>query len=319
MKWTGGALIIMKTHRQDGTTAESLMSTQAKTRSLQARNRVAMLATLLLAGAALLAASTARAQAGPQSLPVTVQASGDTATIEVKLGTQVLADLTLSFDDASGLSASSLGVSAQLLSATSPSLLNRLPDAQLTQVPGALPLLVTIEPPANGGLSFDRTVRVEVHTHLLAYTAGSSFRLFKAPVGGAFRDITDEVAPGSVRARGTTGGFSQFLVLADLRETGAVIDAKVAWLRARIDALPSGEQGAFDGYLDTVESAVASEDYANAIAALDLLAARAAARAGNQLDATWAPLGQADNDAGELIAGAATLKFSVAYLRDFGQ
>lgn len=296
------------------------MSMQAKTRALHAaRRRVAMLAALVLGAAAVLVATSARAQVGPQAVPVTVQAAGDTATIEVKLGNEVLADLTLSFDDASGLSASSLGVSAQLLSATSPSLLARLPDGQLTQVPGALPLLVTIEPPANGGLSFERTVRVELHTHLLAYAAGSSYRLFKAPLGGQFRDITDEVAPGSVRARGTTGGFSQFLVLADVRETGDVIATKVAWLRDRIDALPSGEQAAFDAYLDTVESSVASADFANAIAALDLFRARAAARAGNPLDATWAPVGQPDNDAGELIAGAATLKFSVAYLRDFGQ
>lgn len=218
------------------------MSIQAKSKPLHARRGVATL-TALLAAAALLVATTARAQVAPQSLPVTVQASGNTATIEVKLGTQVLADLTLSFDDASGLSPSSLGVSAELVSATSPSLLNRLPDSQLTQVPGALPLLVTIEPPANGGLSFDRTVRVEVHTHLLAYTTGSSFRLFKAPLGGDFRDITDEVAPGSVRARGTTGGFSQFLVLADLRETGDVVAEKTAWLRDRIDTLPSSERG----------------------------------------------------------------------------
>lgn len=294
------------------------MSIQAKSKPLHARRGVATL-TALLAAAALLVATTARAQVAPQSLPVTVQASGNTATIEVKLGTQVLADLTLSFDDASGLSPSSLGVSAELVSATSPSLLNRLPDSQLTQVPGALPLLVTIEPPANGGLSFDRTVRVEVHTHLLAYTTGSSFRLFKAPLGGDFRDITDEVAPGSVRARGTTGGFSQFLVLADLRETGDVVAEKTAWLRDRIDTLPSSEQGAFDAYLDTAESAVAGGDFTNAIAALDLFRSRAASRAGNQLDATWTPTGQSGNDAGELIAGATTLKFSVAYLRDFGQ
>lgn len=296
------------------------MSMQAKSKALHAaRRRVAMLAALLLGGMALLAMTTARAQLAPQSLPVTVQASGDTATIEVRLGTDVLADLTLSFDDASGLSPSSLGVSAQLVSPTASSLLNRLPDPQLVQLPGALPLLVTIEPPANGGLSFERSVRVELHTHELPYTTGSSFRLFKAPLGGAFRDITDEVAPGSVRARGTTGGFSQFLVLADVRETGDVIALKVAWLRDRIDALPSAEQPAFDAYLDTAESAVASGDYANAIAALDLFRARAAARAGNPLDATWVPTGQADNDAGELIAGAATLKFSIGYLRDFGQ
>ena len=288
-----------------------------------AQRRAFLLATILLLGVAtLLATGTARAQVLDPLLatavPVTVQASGDTATVEVKLLNQSLADVTLSFDDASGLSPSSLGITAELVNPTAPSLLARLPYLELNQLAGALPLLVTIEPPANGGLSFDRTVRVEIHTHLLAYTPGSSYRLFKAPLGGEFRDITDEIASGSVRARGTTGGFSQFLILADLRETGTVIGQKVEWLRDRIDLLPAGEQPAFDAYLDTVESAVASADFPTAIATLDLFRARAAARAGNQLAATWQP-GSAQNHAGELISGAATLKFSVSYLRDFGQ
>ena len=291
---------------------------------VRARNRALMLAALLLLGAgALVATGLARAQSLPQPVPqvvpVTVAASGDSATVEVKLGALSLADLTLSFDDASGLSPASLGVTAQLLNPSASALLDRLPDPELNQLSGALPLLVTIEPPANGGLSFDRTVRVEIHTHLLSYTTGSSYRLFKAPVGGEFRDITDEIASGSVRARGTTGGFSQFLVLADLRETGAVIAEKVDWLRERIDLLPAGERPAFDGYLDTVEAAVDSEDYASATTALDLFRARAAIRAGNQLDATWQPGGSTQNHAGELVSGAATLKFSVEYLRDFGQ
>ena len=291
---------------------------------VRARNRALMLAALLLLGAgALVATGLARAQSlpqlVPQVVPVTVAASGDSATVEVKLGALSLADLTLSFDDASGLSPASLGVTAQLLNPSASALLDRLPDPELNQLSGALPLLVTIEPPANGGLSFDRTVRVEIHTHLLSYTTGSSYRLFKAPLGGEFRDITDEIASGSVRARGTTGGFSQFLVLADLRETGAVIAEKVDWLRERIDLLPAGERPAFDGYLDTVEAAVDSEDYASATTALDLFRARAATRAGNQLDATWQPGGSTQNHAGELVSGAATLKFSVEYLRDFGQ
>ena len=289
-----------------------------------AQRRAFLLATILLLGVAtLLATGTARAQVLDPLLatavPVTVQASGDTATVEVKLLNQSLADVTLSFDDASGLSPSSLGITAELVNPTASSLLARLPDLELNQLAGALPLLVTIEPPANGGLSFDRTVRVEIHTHLLAYTPGSSYRLFKAPLGGEFRDITDEIASGSVRARGTTGGFSQFLILADLRETGTVIGQKVEWLRDRIDLLPAGEQPAFDAYLDTVESAVASADFPTAIATLDLFRARAASRAGNQLDATWQPGSTQQNHAGELISGAATLKFSVSYLRDFGQ
>lgn len=261
-------------------------------------------------------AATARAQ----SLPVNVQASGNTATIEVgnALG-QPLADLTLTFDDADGLSPAALGVSAKLVNIADPALLARLPDASLTALEASLPLLVTIEPPATGGLAFHRSVRVEVHTHALAYETGSAYRLFKAQLGGQFRDITDEVAPGSVRARGTTGTFSEFLVLADLRETGQVVAQKLAWLRGRVDLLPSSEQGAFDAYLDSAEGAIGRGDWSNAIAAVDMIRSRAAARAGTHLDDQWRATRDVDNHAGELIAGAATLRYSIAYLRDYGQ
>ncbi|MGI8560077.1 MAG: DUF6689 family protein, partial [Luteimonas sp.] len=150
--------------------------------------------------------------ASAQTVPVSVDINGQVATIRVGSAASPLADLTLTFDDASGLSASSLGVSAELVNLSDPAILSRLADPQLLQIDPAFPLLITVEPPASGGLSFLRTVRVEVHTHALAYSVGSFYRLFKAPVGGSFRDISDEIAPGSVRARGTTSGFSQFLV-----------------------------------------------------------------------------------------------------------
>lgn len=270
----------------------------------------------LLAAAALFVSSAA---ASAQSLPVAVNAAGNTATVVVGDPAQPLAELTLSFDDASGLQASSLGVSAQLVSLTDSALLARLPGLGLTPLDPAFPVLITIEPPALGGLSFHRSVRVEVHTHALSYSAGSSYRLFKAPLGGSFRDISDEIAPGSVRARGTTGGFSQFLVLPDLRATGSVIAQKIAWLRARVDLLPPAERTSFEAWLDTVADAVAAGQYADAITALDAFRARAVARAGSPIADRWRAVRDLDNHAGELIAGAATLKFSVAYLRDFGQ
>lgn len=270
----------------------------------------------LLMAAALLAGSRA---AAAQSLPVSVAVAGNTATVQVGNPASPVAEVTLTFDDASGLSASSLGVSAHLVDITDPTLLARLPDLSLTRPDSSFPLLVTIEPPVTGGLSFRRTVRVEVHTHALTYSVGSPYRLLKAPIGGDFRDITDEIAPGSVRARGTTGGFSQFLVLTDLRKTDSVIAAKLAWLRAHVAALPATEQPAFNAQLDAVEAGVASSDFANAIGALDAFRARAAARAGNGLTDVWRATRDVDNQAGELLAGAATLKFSIAYLRDYGQ
>lgn len=271
--------------------------------------------TVLLAVALLSLSTLAMAQ----SLPVSVNASGNTATVVIGLPGQALADVSLVFEDATGLNASSIGVTAERISLSDPSLLARLPDINLLQSSPSLPLLITIEPPSHGGLSFRGTGRVEVHTHALAYTIGSSYRLLKAPLDGAFRDITDEVAQGSVRARGTYGGFSQFLIVTDLRATGDVVDVKVDWLRGRIAALPAGERPAFTALLDDVESSVARGHYAAALVAIDTFRSRADSRGGQQLANEWRATRNVDNQAGELAAGAATLRFSVAYLRDFGQ
>ena len=252
-------------------------------------------------------------------LPVSVTVVGNVATAQIGSPANPIAELTLSFDDASGLTPASLGIRASTVDITDPALLSRLPDLRLVRPESALPLLVTIEPPATGGLSFRRSGRFELHTHALAYSLGSNFRVFKAPIGGQFHDTTEEIAQGSVRARSRYGGFSQFIIATDLRETGTVVAAKIASLRARVASLPASEQPVFTAQLDTVESAVASQDYATALAAIDLISDRAQARAGNGLLDEWRATRDADNQAGELLAGAATLKFSVAYLRDYGQ
>lgn len=271
--------------------------------------------TKLWLAAALLCAS---GLAAAQSLPVTVTAAGDEASAVIGPALNPLAEVTLAFEDASGLSPGSLGISAQLVDLSDPALLQRLPDPGLTTLASALPLLITIEPPASGGLSFRDIGRIEVHTHALSYSLGSSFRLLKAPIGGSFRDITDEIAEGSVRARGSYGGFSQFLIVTDVRPTSTVVAHKIGWLRGQVATLPVAEQAAFSAQLDAVESALADGDYDIALGAVDAFSARARARSGHGLSNVW-HAGSGGNQAGALIAGASTLRFSVAYLRDFGQ
>lgn len=271
---------------------------------------------LVVAGALCVASALASAQA---TLPVLVDASGNDASIVIGDPLNPLADVTLAFQDATGLSPASLGVSVQQVSLSDASLLARLPDASLTALPAALPLLITIEPPADGGLRFRNTGRLEIHTHALAYAPGSAFRVLKAPLGGNFRDVSDEIAQGSVRARTTYGGFSQFLIVTDLRPTGVVINEKIGYLRDRVSALPLSERQPFSTKLDIAQAAIAAADYPTAIDAIDDFRARAVARAGNFLANEWRATRDVTNHAGELVAGAATLRFSVAYLRDFGQ
>ena len=250
-------------------------------------------------------------------LPVQVSVAGNVAVAQVGLPSSPLAEVTLTFDDVGNLSAENLGITARLVSLDDTALLSRLPG-NLIQLDAALPLLVTIQPPVAGGLNFRRTGRYELHTHLLPYAIGSNLRVFKAPLGGDFRDTTEEIAPGSVRARSRYGGFSQFLVAADLRPTSTVVADKIGWLRKRVSTLPAAEQPAFAAQLDAVAAAVARQDYASALAATDAVAARAQERAGPALTDTWRA-GGADNQAGDLIAGAATLRFSLGYLQSFGE
>jgi hypothetical protein len=249
---------------------------------------------------------------------VDIAVAGNTATAAIDLA-GVSAELILTFDGVQNLSASSLGISAKVLgSADLLALATRLPNATLTSVPAALPLLITVEPPLLGGLALQNTVRVEVHTHLLPYTAGSQFRLFKAPLNGAFVDVTDEVAPGSVRTRGTTGGFSEFLVLTDLRPTASIVGDKIGALRSRLGAVSGTLRTQLDAQVDAAEAALAAGNFAGAIAAVDEFRATVSANAGTTLPNTWSTSQRGNNVAGDLLAGAATLRYSIGYLRDFG-
>jgi hypothetical protein len=273
------------------------------------------ISTLMLAVGLMAGAGTASAQL----LPVSIEASGNVAHARIGTGATPIAEVTLAFEDASNLNAASIGISAEQIDPTDLNLLARLPAGLLTQPASGLPLLVTIEPPAQGGLSFRDTGRIEIHTHALPYTVGSSFRLFKAPLNGSFRDVTDEIAQGSVRARGTYGGFSQFLIVTDLRSTGDVVSEKFARLRTGVAALPEAERAGFGALLDDAQAAVAHADYAAAIANIDAFRTRADERGGTHIANEWRATRDVTNHAGELAAGAASLRFSVAYLRDFGQ
>ena len=67
-------------------------------------------------------------------LPVTVNVVGNVATAQIGVPTNPLAELTLSFDDASNLTPASLGIRASLVDINDPALLARLPDVRLTRL-----------------------------------------------------------------------------------------------------------------------------------------------------------------------------------------
>ncbi len=266
------------------------------------------LATLLV----LLLAAPAAVQAGGL---VNQQVSGSTYTAKVRLPGGLGADLTISFENAVGLSVQDLGVSANLLSVGDLlSLQSRLPST-LTSVPSAFPVLLTIEPPSTGGLSFSGIATVEIYTHDLLYVPGSPLRLFSAPLGGQFVDITASTSAGSYRVRGHKGQFSELLILADLRPISTVIGEKFSALDGDLATFgPSIDPvvlANLQSLLDDAETAWNGGQTVTAISDVEDFAAAVEAASGSDIPDVWRSARDLVNAAGILRAEAETLRYSL--------
>ncbi len=248
---------------------------------------------------------------------ITVSVSGNTVSIEISLA-GLGADLSVGFEEVSGLSLASLGISARLANLFDPGFWNRLPRGTLP----ALPLIVRIEPPASGGLSFTGVATLEVHTHNLNFAPQTPLRFFAAPLGGTFTDITQGMGSGSYRARANRGGFSEFMILLDLRSVNQVIASKLD----RLDYMLETYEGSISGtvYADLAARLEAIRDdfesgaTADAIEGVDGFLAEVEEHSGSDIPNVWRAARDVVNVAGYLREGGATLRFSLDLKRASG-
>lgn len=255
--------------------------------------------------------------ASPLSLPILqpgdLTVLGNLLNLTIVLPGGISADLTVSFENVTGLSPAHLGVTSQLISPLDVGLLSRLPG--LTAILSSFPVLLRIEPPAGGGLSFTGIAEVQLHTHNLLYFPGTPLRLFAAPLAGVFADITDDMGPGSYRVSGSRGGFSEFLIVADLTPVHQVILAKYD----RLSQLLVDNAGAISAPVraDLTSELAASRahylegDTAAAIADLDLFIATVEQHSGSDIPDVWRATHDVVDVAGLLRAGGRTLRFSL--------
>lgn len=249
--------------------------------------------------------------------------SGSTALTTVDLpnpngGADLSATVTLTFNNPQNLSVACLGLSAAALDAGGlAAVLPRLPAGGRYTVPTAFPLLLTIEPPPACGLRFTDAYQIEIHTGNLTYQSFSEFRLLKAPVGGAFLDITSAVASGSVRTRGNGGNFSQFVVVADalqdyLNDTDhAIEDLDQDLARS---SLSLAARGALEVEINLTRSAFDAGDYAAALGYASTIEARIRRYSGDGIPNTWRSARDEVDDEGEMLAHVLALQFQLARL-----
>jgi len=272
----------------------------------------------IFVGGLLLAVAMA-APVGAQ-LPGGLLPGGGSVSVSVSLPGGISAQVAVSFESVSNLSLSSLGLSAQLIDPHDPTLTARLPAG--TSIAAGFPVLLRIEPPAAGGLAFHGVAQIDLHTENLLYAPGCPLRLFAAPLGGPFEDITADMGSGSYRVRGTRGGFSEFVVASDPRPLGQVVAAKLDRLEQTLDAnaaaIPAALRTSLAAQLALVESDVADGDTAAAIDDLDTFLSAVVAHSGTDIPDLWRSTRDLVDVAGQLRAAGATLRFSLALEEELG-
>lgn len=268
---------------------------------------------------------------------VVVTVNGNVAHADISLvsGAQTYdGEVTITFDTPTDLTPQSLNLTATVVNPTDPAIVNRLPAG--TSVDPAFPILITVEPTAfehifassmelnetgGGNLRFVNAYDFEIHTHELVFAPGTPYRVFKAPLAGAFFDITADVTNGSVRGRGRSGGFSQFLMVKDTRpETvlglpvialGKLVDLELRLVAAILSNVLRLELA---GLLTNVQLALLSLNYAAAIVQIDLFILRVDQEAGTGIQNVWRSQRDLVNDAGDLDGLARSLRYSLVRL-----
>lgn len=211
-----------------------------------------------------------------------------------------------------------VGFSVDILDATEiANIDSRLPDPANQAIDPALPLRVTIEPPVGCGLAFKDDYDAEFDATNLTWVAQSPYRLMKAPIGGSFTDITAEVAPGSVRSRGCSGTFSEFVMVIDsVQDYASEAIAAYADLGQTLssNAIGPTARSALNSDHGVSQTAFIAGNYPDAMARLDDMLEHCGVLGGPALPNAWRSARDLVNLEGEVVGKAGHLKFLLGRL-----
>jgi hypothetical protein len=247
--------------------------------------------------------------------PLLPTISGDELTARIDLAGGVAADLTIKFENVVGLNPGALTLTATAVNPGDLGLLARLGSG--VSIPAGFPVVVRIEPTGSSSLSFEGVYNLSLYTHNLTLGANSPLRLYRAPAGGAFSDMTGYLQAGSVRAGGSGPGFSEFLIAADTRPVDSVIVGKFDALQNHLSANGAAISPAVAADLQQrLNQARAAYNTGALAAAIDAVAAfgeEVRKQSGAAVPNVWRANGGPTNVAGILRSAADTLKYSLVF------
>ncbi|WP_334065647.1 DUF6689 family protein [Alteromonas genovensis] len=243
----------------------------------------------------------------------------DDNRVQAKLSLSVLieVDVTLEFENSIGLNADSIEITAELINPTDLNVANRLPSS-LTGAVSGFPVLVSISPKANAGFGFEGPAMVELYTKAIHYDPDVPLRLFTSHGNGNFEDITTLTSSGSFRARGSTGRFSDFIILLDNRTPTSVINEKLADISSTLLnnqlVIDTALFSQLDSTLNSISQTLSVVDYAAAMVVVDHMITLVESADGALLPNVWRSSGDLVNVQGDLLTQLKTLRFSLRVL-----
>ena len=126
------------------------------------------------------------------------------------------------------------------------------------------------------------------------------------------------MSSGSIRARGSTGQFSDFIILLDNRPSASVINDKVASLSSIVngnrDKISALLEATIDSGINDIHSALVVNDDDAALVAVDSLISLVDNASGSEIADVWRSSGDVVNVKGLLLTQLQTLRFSLRTL-----
>lgn len=233
--------------------------------------------------------------------------------VEVAVDDERSLEVLLSFEDTFAIDLDRIDISSEIVDPTDPELLARLPSG--VTIPEEFPVILSVRPAASVAQAFSGLLEVELRTDALDFLADTPLRLFKAPDGGAFADVTQTFGLGSFRVRGAGGNFSEFLIAEDRRPAEAVVAGKIDRAEKMIEdpdfGLPSAVREELLAGLGQVRQLLASGQLDQALRVIRNFSASVRDMSGDEIPAAWRSGGEALNVAGELRSLAGSIAFSV--------
>lgn len=246
--------------------------------------------------------------------PYDIHIRGNTASTTITLPGGYEVDVVLSFENVMGLTAENLNITAYVANPLSLDMLNRLPTS-LVSLQAAYPVVVSVKPLAESGFSFSGAITFDFHTHNLQYSVNTPLRLFKSHDGGIFEDITVATGAGSIRARGTSGNLSDFIIVADLRPVSQVITSKVDKLEQLVAQFSSQIApellSSLQYHASLIRQMTEQANYPAALIQTRSLLQLIDEAAVSQMPDVWRSARDIDNVAGMLKASGETLAYSL--------